>query len=72
VRRQRQAVRYAGLFILEKIANGCSVATANTKMIVKAASRMFSAIFVSASSAGWRPSNQRDHPVDEAFARLLA
>ena len=32
------------MFILEKIASGCSVATANTKMIVNAASRMFSAI----------------------------
>lgn len=33
-----------GLLALEKIANGCSVATANTKMIVSADSRMFSAI----------------------------
>ncbi len=33
-----------GLLALEKIANGCSVATANTKMMVSAASRMFSAI----------------------------
>ena len=33
-----------GLLALEKIANGCRVATAKTKMIVSAASRMFSAI----------------------------
>ena len=33
-----------GLFALEKIASGCRVATANTKMIVSEASRMFSAI----------------------------
>ena len=33
-----------GCSALEKIASGCRVATANTKMIVSAASRMFSAI----------------------------
>ena len=55
---------------LAKIAIGCSVTTASRKMIVSAASRMFSAISFG-RLLPVRALDQGDHPVDEALARLL-
>ena len=50
-------------------ANGWSVATASKKMIVRPASRMFERDLVRRLLAVGAL-HQRDHPVDEALARL--
>ena len=59
-----------GLFALEKIASGCSVATANTKMIVNDGQQDVQRDLVG-RLLPVGALDERDHPVDEALAGLL-